>query len=201
MHDYNISTIDRKTYYYLISLVSFFISSLLIEIVKSLNSKFDIYIIAPSGLLIFALVFFLFDKYIWKWNWLYKLGIMKIPNLNGKWVCIIDSSKDKVSRTIVTSLVIHQTFSKIKFRLQTEKSISVSKMADITMLDPNYFEVRYEYSAEYTASIDAEAIRHYGVTNLHLTFETDGNFSTIINGYYYTEQKRDSHGYFKISKA
>jgi len=147
--------------------------------------------IAPSGLIIFFLIFQLFDNYIWKIPFLYSLGIIKIPNLNGKWIVTMESSK--TNEDITSEVNITQTYSKIKIRLLTELSTSVSTMANIEMIDSTYFELRYEYHAKFQKNKNSEILQHYGVTNLSLASENE-KFENIQKASYYTGLSRNSRG-------
>jgi hypothetical protein len=198
MHEYSISHHDRKNAYYLIAILSGSLGTLIAYLIGAFQNTYGVAIAAPSGLVIFGLVFLLFDHFVWRWSILYKLGLVKIPNLNGTWDALITSSVS-TGECIDAKINIHQTYSKIRIRLETDKSHSFSQMAAFEMVDPTYFNLRYEYSAEYQRDHNAEILRHYGVTCLRLKSENHF-FSTQQSATYYTEQGRDSYGTITVTK-
>ena len=197
MHEYSLSHHDRKNVYYLAAVVSGSLGVGIAYIIGILQISYGIAIAAPSGLAVFGLLFLAFDNFVWKWPILYQMGLVKIPNLNGLWNAEITSSQGGVG--IGAKINIYQTYSKIRIRLETDKSHSFSQMATLEMADPTCFHLRYEYSAEYQRDQNAEILRHYGVTCLRLK-SMDHKFSTSQSASYYTEQGRDSHGTLILKK-
>jgi|CXWL01.1.fsa_nt_gi hypothetical protein len=194
MHDYSISSHSRKNVHYIIAATSFCLVLLAAYFIAALQNTYEVAIVAPSSLAVFGFLFgiffLIFDQFLWRCSFLYRL--VKIPNLNGSWNTEIKSSQDTEAR-IKATINIHQTYSKIRIRLETDKSHSLSQMAAFEMADPTYFCLRYEYSTEYQRDKNAQILRHYGVTCLRLK-SPDHNFSAQQSATYYTEQGRDSHG-------
>ena len=156
MHEYSVSHHDRKVAYYILALLSSFAGIALGFVVESVRSQWGVVIAAPSGLMIFGLLFLLFDNFVWKWPVLYKLGLIKIPNLSGDWIAGISSSVTK--HRVPAQVKIHQTYSRIRIHLDTDKSDSLSQMAAIEMASPTLFNLRYEYSAEFRRNEAAEIL-------------------------------------------
>lgn len=198
MHEYSISHHDRKNVYYFIAALSGSLGTLVAYLVGAFQHTYGVAVAAPSGLAVFGLIFLLFDNVVWHWSFLYRFGIVKIPNLNGFWDAEINSSQNS-GAGIKAAISIHQTYSKIRIRLETGKSYSLSQMAAFEMADPTYFCLRYEYSAEYQRDQNEKILRHYGVTCLRLK-SLDHNFSAQQSATYYTEQGRDSHGTIVVKK-
>lgn len=196
MHEYSLSYHDRKNVYYVLVMLSSFIGIPIAFFLTSVSNTFGMIVTAPSGILIFFTIFHLFDNYIWKIPQMYSWGIIKIPNLNGKWLVMIESSESK--NDIKANVNITQTYSKIKVRLTTNYSTSLSSMANIEMVDPTSFKLRYEYTAEFQKDKHSEIKRHYGVTSVFLESENE-KFEKDQRASYYTESSRDSLGtmYFK----
>lgn len=84
MHEYTVIGHDRKKIYYSLAFLSGVLSPVIVSWMKQVLNLITIQLIAPSGLAIFGLLFLLFDCFVWKWNLLYKTGIIKIPNLGGQ---------------------------------------------------------------------------------------------------------------------
>jgi hypothetical protein len=198
MHEYSLSYHDRKKVYYFLAIISGSLGFLVAYLLNSFQNIFGFVIAAPSGIALFGVTFMVFDHLIWRIPIFYATGIIKIPNLNGTWIATIKSSKDDLA-DIGAKITIHQTYSKICIRLETEKSQSLSKMAVIEMADPTFFNLRYEYSAEYQRDQNAEILRHYGVTCLALKSDNH-KFLNHQLANYYTELGRDTHGSMKVLK-
>lgn len=197
MHEYTISYHDRKQAYYFLAILSGLAGVGIAYLLDAIQAVSGIVIAAPSGVAVFGLLFVLFDHFVWKWPYLYKFGLIRIPDLNGDWEAEISSSAtgDKIK----ASVKIHQTYSKIGIHLETDKSDSLSKMAAIEMANPTMFTLRYEYSAEFQRDEASAILRHYGVTSIRLKSD-DHKFLNTHSANYYTEQGRDSHGQIIFSR-
>jgi hypothetical protein len=198
MHEYTTAYHDRKPAYYILAVLSGAIGIGIAFLIKAISDFSGLVVAAPSGIALYGLLFLMLDKFIWKWPWLYSLGIIKIPDLNGDWKAEISSST--TGNKILAQVKIHQTYSKIRIHLETEKSDSLSQMAALDMASPNMFTLRYEYSAEFKRDESSQIMRHYGVTSVKLK-STDHKFSDIHPAVYYTEQGRDSHGEMSFSRV
>lgn len=198
MHEYTVTYHDRKFAYYFLAFFSGLAGAGIAYLLEAIKATSGIVVAAPSGMAIFGFLFILFDKFAWNWSCLYKLDLIKIPNLNGDWKAVISSSA--TGNKIQASVKIHQTYSKIAIHLETSKSDSLSQMAAIEMVNPTMFTLRYEYSAEFKRDEASEILRHYGVTSIRLKSE-DHKFLNDHLANYYTEQGRDSHGEIIFSRV
>lgn len=191
MHEYTVIGHDRKKVYYSLAFLSGLLSPVIATWLSQVSNVTSIPLIAPSGLAIFGLLFLVFDHWLWKWSLFYKIGIVKIPNLSGKWNGYIISSKQPQQK-IAATITIYQTYSNIRIRLETQYARSLSLMAAFEMVDPICFNLNYEYLSEYR-SPQGDIVRHYGVTRLAL--KSDNNkFDGEQRGFYYTEKNRDAFG-------
>jgi SMODS-associating 2TM, beta-strand rich effector domain len=191
MHEYTVIGHDRKKIYYSLALLSGGLSPVLAGWISQASNLTSIPLIAPSGLAIFGLLFLLFDHVLWKWSLFYRIGIIKIPNLGGQWNGQLISSKQP-QQQISTVVTIHQTYSNIRVRLETQYARSLSLMAAFEMVDPACFNLSYEYLSEYRSQ-KGDIIRHYGVARIALNTDND-NVDKEQRGYYYTEKNRDAFG-------
>ena len=85
-----------------------------------------------SPIAVYGLIYFLFDKYFWKWSIFRYIGIVWFPNLNGRWTGTqMSSYKDGNEKNVEVDgkLEISQTFSKICVRGYYAKSDSESVAA------------------------------------------------------------------------
>lgn len=196
MHEYILAHQERKHFYYFVAIIAGLASSGIGLVLDKLQSVVGFLVAAPSGLAIFLLLFLLFDHVIWKWSPLYKFGIVKIPNLAGTWNAKIVTANS--TDPILATLTIHQSFTKLRVRLETTKSHSMSQMAVIETIDPTSFKLRYEYSAEFRKDLST-TYRHHGVSELMVS-SPNHQFTGEYRARYYTELARDTHGEIVISR-
>lgn len=83
----------------------------LFEILYQIGSVLDIFCDILSAPAIYAILYLLFDKKLWKTK--YMLKILGIPNLNGEWTGKANSSLGNTEYTM--NLKVEQTWSKISF--------------------------------------------------------------------------------------
>ena len=195
MHGYDIPSHDRKLAYYIVGIVAS-LAGICIGWIISTVSAYGLPVAAPSGVAIFGLAFLIFDKWVWRWKFLYSAGIIPIPDLAGTWTVALKNSTDEQS--ISASMEIHQTYTRLKVRLNTNSSESISQMAFLTVVDPKCYKLRYEYLAEYSPP-QGTVSRHYGVTSFTVTSDT-ASFKGPYKGDYYTEQGRDTNGSVQIKR-
>ncbi len=198
MHEYMTTHHDRKKTYFLITVVSGALGTWAAYLIDKLESV-GILVAAPSGMAVFTLTFLLFDNFLWRLPILYEWGIVKIPNIQGTWDAIIKTA-DVAAPEVKAKAIIHQTYSRIRIRIETDKSNSLSQMAILEMTDPTCFSLRYEYQAEYKRDKNSNILRHYGVSCFNLKSNSH-DFSSNQSATYYTEQGRDTHGEIVIRKV
>lgn len=131
MHDYMIkNAVRRKVNELLICgyLIIAFVMKSFVE--NNLEAKLTVPISSDSLLLLemilsivlpgisVGLVYWLYDKWGWRWKWVKRLH--KVPDLNGQWKATVES-KLKNGRKPVIEMTIRQTWNKIQIYGQSEK--------------------------------------------------------------------------------
>lgn len=117
-----------------------------------LANKYNIPTNLPPSLLslagagtIFAILYWLFDRYIWRWP---KLGeLLKVPNLEGQWHCIGTSiNPDRsVAHDWSGTVTITQSWDKLRVRLKTKQSGSNSIVAALVHDKADGYHLIYNY--------------------------------------------------------
>jgi len=85
------------------------------------------YFEAPSAMGLFGIMFWVFNKYLWKIKFI--RTILGIPDLNGKWKGIlnrIDHDKKIEEKDIEVLLYVTQTWTKVSFVLENNDEDSIS---------------------------------------------------------------------------
>lgn len=141
----------------------------------------------------FALFYFLLDKFIWKMR--YFNIFLKIPNLNGEWVCKGEtlSNEQKVEWNAVITIV--QSWDKIKIRLKTDQSASHSIAASLIYDEGIGYRLLYNYRND------------PNIENPHLKSHTgfaDIEFSEDLRtakGMYFNGNGRITYGVMKLNRS
>lgn len=146
MHEYSIDAEHSKILFYM-SALSIMLSgiittflNLIIEIIPFIE-----FTISFAAIGIFGFLYALFNKYIWKWKFLRKIGIVQMPNLNGKWVGKYQSSYYNFDKDMPAVFVIEQTWSKICIRGEFNHSKSVSNTASLKVNEGSGIKLLFSY--------------------------------------------------------
>lgn len=142
---------------------------------------------------IFGLLYFMFDRFIWKWHLLRRLDIVTIPDLNGVWRGEIESSHDQDSQPLQASVVISQRWSKILVELETEESHSKSVAASFLTSCSLSPELVYAYVNEPKPKAQKSMEMHKGTARLAFTGQS-------LEGDYYTGRGRRTIGSIRLTR-
>lgn len=183
-----ISIIITPGFNFLLNKVSNVVSNndTLKDIVETIDS-FGYNIKQFSVLFIFGIIYFLYDRYLWKIK-IFKFKFSSIPNLSGIWNGQFKSSwKDTVGNT---SLHINQTWTKMQIISYNEKSKSYSKVASLLYDTNKNVELIFEYENEPDSNREKTMNPHKGFSELIYNEEL-----SKLEGYYTSDQRtRKTYG-------
>jgi len=191
MHQYSVDY-DRKLIYFL--LVSFSIA---------LTSIFNYFInitaigLSVTGFTIFGLVFLLFDKFIWKWKFFYKLGLIKTPNLNGIWEGSLSSSYHDFKTQMPACIEIKQTWTQICIFGDFNQSSSYSNSANLEVNNGARIVLRFVYlNKNRITKSEGTMSAHSGITTLEFCLKKG-----LSEGKYYNEPPQNvNYGELQLKK-
>lgn len=154
------------------------------------------YIETPSIPGIYALLFWIFDKYLWKYNFFKKIGIIIADDLSGEWEGFSISSYDNQDNKIKTKIIIEQSATKIKVYglFNQSKSVSIHENFGYSEIDNKvalYYFFRNEPS--YNA-VETMAIHEGSVKLLH------DSKNKVLCGYYFSGRNRNNYGTIEVRK-
>lgn len=205
LHPYG-SNEDRRKVHFAIAALSIALGAvLLIPIRSQLLSVADTSEISQSLILLvipllspfsaYAVFYWAFDKYIWKIPFLRTLGVVKVPNLAGKWNGHLKSSYDNFKKTYDIKVRIAQSWTRISIDLCTSTSSSESNTASFVLRGNRSPELicTYNNSPEGTAVDTME--KHSGTTVLKL----EGG--SRLKGEYYTGRGRMNQGTMDLQRV
>lgn len=188
----------RQFTYFILILVG--ISAVVVYGITALlkQNQIDVpfYIELPSIPTVYGLLFYLFDKYLWKHPIFRTLGIVIADDLNGKWEGTIKSSYDKHQKALKAEMTIEQTATRIKICgvFDQSKSVSVHENFSRSEIDNKvalfyFFRNEPRYDAVETMAI------HEGSAKLIHDEKTD-----TLTGYYYSGRDRNNHGTIEVKR-
>jgi hypothetical protein len=189
MHPYATDSEERKQIAFYIAALSIFLAWGLSRIVSLNKPGFMWWIDAPSTIGIYGLLYYLFDRHLWRWKIWRRLGIVKVPDLNGDWSGHVCSSFDDYNKISDATLKISQHWTHISIVLESERSGSKSQIAAILTKDLNIAILSYEYMNEPLP--DAEDTMHMHRGTARLVLKDNGN---LLEGDYYTGKGRETFG-------
>jgi hypothetical protein len=137
----------------------------------------------------YAALYRLFNERAWKWPIFRKVGVVDVPDLNGRWVGRVKSSYNEGGTELGAALEIRQTFTRIGVSLYFPQSISSSIIAGFFPEPDGPMALHYEYqNMPYADSADSMHI-HRGTANLRFI-----RASGALEGSYYN-WGRDDRGH------
>ena len=161
---------------------------------NAFNLEFQWLIDVFSVVVIYRMLHYAFDHFIWKWSWLRKINLVTVPNLNGRWQGHLTSSYTPDNTPHPISVVITQQWSKIWIRLEAEKSHSKSIAASILTDNPTSPELIYVYENDPNAIVQKSMQKHGGTARLRLIDST-------LCGQYYTGRGRGTIGDITLKRS
>lgn len=207
MHSYSTDSRRRLKSVALLGALSFVVIQTSEQVLVGLSFQgFTLPVLIPSFTLVFGAIFLVCNRYIWRLDPVQSVGLVKIPNLNGKWTGYVktsysgtipesqihpDNEEESDYTKIRASLSITQQWWRIQVDLRTDGSSSHSEGATLLVEDTRWPTLSYQY--ENTPSVDTpDGMQlHYGTTNLQLSSEDE---TDVLTGAYYTGPQRENHG-------
>ncbi|MEK5364086.1 hypothetical protein MHB45_27230 [Peribacillus sp. FSL K6-5616] len=198
MHEYSIDVNHNKIIYYLAAL-SIGISTLITKVLNYffLTIPFIEFTVSLTAISVFGLLYTLFDKFIWKWKWLNKIGVVQTPDLNGTWKGTFVSSFHDWKEKFPATLIIEQTWSEICISGKFNDSTSSSYTASIKVRNGGGVKVFYSYrndkKPERSESVFSD---HKGYGSLELNKE-----EFILEGQYFNNPSNNkNHGKLNLQR-
>lgn len=196
MHSYATNSNERK-------IVPLCLACISILAAWGLNRGFELtqltlpwWIDVPSFVFFYGIIYFLFEKYIWRFRLLHKIRVVKVPDLNGDWKGYISSSFDAHATKYNATLKIHQSWTHISIILKSENSKSHSLAASINIDSSLGTILSYEYLSDPMPNAVNTMHIHRGTVRFSL--ETDGK---VLDGEYYSGRDRQTFGILRFERS
>jgi len=199
MHSYSTNSPDRQ-------FIPFVLAAFAIAGGYLISVAFDHFqVIVPwwappaDTMTLYGLVYWLFDQYVWRSSLLRILGIVRIPDLNGKWsgrVRPTETEGVSLGLTIDTEIrvTISQSWQNISIRGETDRSHFHSTAACVRTEDSGLLE--YQYVSDPFASAPATMETHRGTVSYGLSED-----SKALKGEYYSGRGRQNIGMIDLRRV
>ena len=203
MHDYAIDRHPKQKVLFLLAFVAIVATPILNSVLVSLTTKVGLAhgwittvgTVVPVSAL-FALLYVLFDRHLWKWTMLRR--VLLVPDLNGKWECqgrtVLKEGK-AVEFNWTGTLTISQSWSKILVHLRTPQSSSRSMSASISHDQGVGYRLLYQYKNEPKAG-EEELQIHTG--SVEMDFDEG---CRVGEGHYFTDSHRNTVGVMELTRV
>jgi len=187
MHTYSTDSEERRIILLILAVISIVLTWITYQRLNYYKIVLPWWSESPSILFFYGLFYTIFDKSIWKL--LGRVGLVKTPNLNGKWKGFLATSFNDNTSKIKATLEIFQTWSRMKIVLTTNQSVSRSEVSSIVTQNPEGQYLNYQYFNEPKPNAVQTMNIHHGTANL--LFNEKNN---SLSGEYYSGRGRQNFG-------
>jgi hypothetical protein len=188
MHGYSTDSSERRVIPLLLALLSIASAWVSSRLLAAAHLSVPWWLDAPSSLAFYGLLYGLFERFFWRNSLVHKLGLVRIPNLMGRWRGYLITSFDGHAKHHRLVIHIFQSWTQISVFLTTATSMSRSCAAVIQVDDPEGVTLIYQYQNQPLADAMKTMHMHYGTAMLRLS--DDG----CLAGDYYAGRDRRTFG-------
>ncbi len=197
MHTYATDSNERRQIVLALAFLSVACAYLLDAVLKALGIAAPWYVDVPSVFGFFAPFYWAFDTFIWKWPLLHRLGVVKVPNLNGEWRGELHTSHEGMTAPHEVDVTIIQTWTRIGVELRTPHSSSCSRTGGVLVDSAGGPVLTYEYTNEPNPRAGTTMQAHRWVARL--VYREQGG-SALLEGDYYSGRGRANQGTLTLKR-
>ena len=194
MHGYAIDSRERVFVVRILFMASALVSGVTATLIPSDVIPMRWLLPIPSIGLVFGVSYWAFDNWLWRWQFLRVMRLIRLPDLSGAWTGTIASSYSGFEKVQQVTVTIEQKWTRMVVRLNAEESRSWSITASLLANAPEGLILTYLFDNE----PEAESVR-----TMHRFRGTAVLVSTapgLLEGYYYTGRGRETHGSLKLCR-
>jgi hypothetical protein len=188
MHGYSTDSDERRVVPLLLASLAISFAWLSSKLLLVIHLSIPWWVDAPSVMAFYGVLYALFDRYLWRNGLVSKLGLVRMPNLAGRWYGYLISSFDGHAKHHDLMITICQSWTQIAVFLTTTQSISRSCAAVIQVDDPEGVALIYQYQNQPVADATRTMHMHYGTAMLRVSIEG------FLVGDYYAGRDRRTFG-------
>jgi hypothetical protein len=188
MHGYSTDSDERRVVPLLLAAVAIALAWMSFRLLAAFHFTVPWWVDPPSTLGFYGALYTLFDKYLWRNRWVRKLGLVRVPNLTGRWRGYLISSFDGHVKRYDLMINIFQSWTRVSVFLTTATSMSRSCAAVLQVDDPEGVALIYQYQNQPLANAMKTMHMHFGTAMLR--FSGGG----CLAGDYYAGRDRRTFG-------
>lgn len=193
MHQCGTDSCERKMIPLLLAGASVALAYLLNYVDENTALEVPWWVDAPSVVGFYGLLYAAFDRWLWNWNPLRRIGLVQTPYIGGNWKGSVISSYDGHEAEYGIEVTIHQRWSAISIGLKTVTSSSYSRCATfITSSIP--MVLSYEYTNKPRPDAAETMHTHDGTARFEIADDE-------LEGEYYTARDRVQFGSIHLRRT
>src|SRR5438876_6914788 len=169
MHDYSTDASERRGVPLLLALLAIALAWATSKFLAAIHLSIPWWVDAPSSMGFYGALYTLFDRYLWRNSFVHKLGLVRVPDLEGRWRGYLITSYDGHAKRYPLMINIFQSWTEIIVYLTTPMSMSRSSTAVIQMDDPEGAALIYQYQNQPLADAMKTMHMHYGTAMLRVS--------------------------------
>lgn len=198
MHSYATDSEEKKLILFILAILSLGAALLVHEVALWVERQTSLappwWLEIPSVMALYGAFYGAFDKWLWRKPIFRTLGLVRTPDLGGKWKGYIKSSHDNFKYEIPATIEIFQSWTQIGIYQKTQTSTGQSFAAAILTKEPNAARLFLMYQNIPEVDADPNMVRHVGSAQLVLS-------NGILSGDYYNcARDRPTYGKLHFEK-
>lgn len=185
MHGYSTDSSERRVVPLLLASLAIALAWVSSKFLAAAHLSVPWWVDAPSSMAFYGALYTLFDKYLWRNSFMHKFGLVRIPNLTGRWRGYLITSFDGHVKRHELLINIFQSWTQIAVFLTTATSISRSCAAVIQIDGPEGVSLIYQYENQPLANAMRTMHMHNGTAMLRFS-----NGECLAGDYYAGRDRR-----------
>ena len=192
MHGYSTDSEERRVVPLFLAVLAIALAWMSSKFLSAVHLSVPWWVDAPSSMFFYGALYALFDRHLWRSRLMRKLGLVRTPNLAGRWRGYLTSSFDNHARRHDVIVQIFQSWTQISVYLSTATSVSRSSVAVIQASDPEGVALIYQYENQPLADATRTMHMHCGTAMLRMSDGSKDDSS--LSGDYYAGRDRGTFG-------
>jgi len=192
MHGYSTDSEERRVVPLFLAVLAIALAWMSSKFLSAVHLSVPWWVDAPSSMFFYGALYALFDRHLWRSRLMRKLGLVRTPNLAGRWRGYLTSSFDNHARRHDVIVQIFQSWTQISVYLSTATSVSRSSVAVIQASDPEGVAMIYQYENQPLADATRTMHMHCGTAMLRMSDGSKDDSS--LSGDYYAGRDRGTFG-------
>ena len=194
MHGYAIDSRERVFVVRILFMASALVSGVAAMLIPSDFIPMRWLLPIPSTGLVFGVSYWAFDNWLWRWQFLRAMRLIRLPDLSGAWTGTMASSYSGFEKVQQVTVIIEQKWTRMVVHLNAEESRSWSVTASVLTNSPEGLVLTYLFDNEPKTESVKTMHRFRGTAVLVSTA------TGLLEGYYYTGRGRETYGSLKLCR-